>query len=100
MIEVDYRSFFVNAIVGLPVCFALWYFARSWAVREWAIRAIVSLSFAMVLAPSLPFSPHGAGSLVAPAVYFLTFATDGVDGLSVALLFGLLPILVACSIFF
>jgi len=35
-----------------------------------------------------------------PAVYFLRFATDGTDGLAVALLFAVVPIAVTGSIIF
>jgi hypothetical protein len=100
MIEIDYRGFLLSAVVGLPICCAFWFFARSWAARNWLVRAILSLAFATALSPSLPFSPHGPHSMVMPAVYFLQFVTDGVDGLVFAMLFGLLPIIVTGSIFF
>jgi hypothetical protein len=100
MVEVDYRSFLLGAVLGLPVCIALWYFTRSWAAHNWLVRAVIALSFATVLSPSLPFSPHGSRSLVMPAVYFLQYATDGVDGLLTMLLFGVLPIFTISLIFF
>jgi hypothetical protein len=95
MVEIDYRSFVIALVIGLPICSLAWYFTRSKMQASWRWRFAFCLLVALSFCPSLPFSPHGPRSLVRPAAGYLPAVAFGIDGLLVALLFGVLPILLA-----